>query len=70
MGGRPWTKGELDRLRVLAGKQPTAQIAQNLDRKIAAIVQKAFELRLSLKLSLQDEVKPPSVDRGSDVTES
>ena len=47
---KPWTESELDTLRALAGKQSTPQIARELDRTIGAIIQKAFELGVSLTM--------------------
>ena len=56
---REWTEFDIEELKTLAGKRSTAQIAVELDRTIGGIIQKAFDLRLSLKVRAQDEAKPP-----------
>jgi hypothetical protein len=63
MGGRDWNKEDLDKLRALAGRQPTEKIAQELNRNVSAIVQKAFRLRLSLKMSRQQTVEHIAMKR-------
>ena len=53
MGGKipkPWTDYDIQRLKALVGKRSTAQIAVMLDRTKGAIIQKAFDLRISLKV--------------------
>ena len=47
---RPWTAYEIDTLKSLAGKRSTSQIAKELDRTMGSIIQKAFDLKLRLKL--------------------
>ena len=54
---REWTDFDIDELRTRAGTQSTAQIAVELDRTIGGIIQKAFDLRLSLRVCAQDEAK-------------
>jgi hypothetical protein len=58
MGGKvpkPWTDYDIERLKALVGKKSTAQIAVMLDRTKGAIIQKAFDLRLSLKVHGPDD---------------
>jgi hypothetical protein len=58
MGGKvpkPWTDYDIDRLKALVGERSTAQIALELDRTKGAIIQKAFDLRISLKVSVPDD---------------
>jgi hypothetical protein len=62
MGGRvsrAWTGYDVEKLRALAGRRTTAQIAKELDRTIGAIIQKAFDLRLSLRAKSQPEEIAP-----------
>ena len=54
---RAWTESDIDKLRTLAGKRPTALIAIELDRTIGGIIQKAFDLKLSLRVRAQDEAE-------------
>ena len=54
---RAWTEFDIEELRALAGKRSTAQIAVKLDRTIGGIIQKAFDLKLSLRVRVQDEPK-------------
>jgi hypothetical protein len=52
MGSRyrkSWTDEELARLRELAGRHSTAQIAQELGRGVSATIHKAHELGISLR---------------------
>lgn len=56
---REWTEPDIDALRALAGKRPTALIAVELDRTIGGIIQKAFDLRLSLKVDAPEQAKAP-----------
>ena len=46
-----WSAADEAKMRKLAGKTPTAQIAKMLNRSVAAITFKAFTLRLSLRLA-------------------
>jgi hypothetical protein len=53
MGGKipkPWSEYDIEHLRTLVGKHSTAQIAVMLDRTKGAIIQKSFDLRISLKV--------------------
>ena len=52
---RAWTELDVEQLRALAGKRSTAQIAVELDRTIGGIIQKAFDLKLSLRVRKQGE---------------
>jgi hypothetical protein len=54
---RAWTDVDVEELKSLAGKLSTAQIAVELDRTIGGIIQKAFDLRLSLRV--RDQAEPP-----------
>jgi hypothetical protein len=56
---REWTELDVEQLRTLAGKRSAAQIAVELDRTIGGIIRKAFDLKLSLRVRVQDEAKPP-----------
>jgi hypothetical protein len=56
---RAWTEFDVEQLKALAGKRSAAQIAIELDRTIGGILQKAFELKLSLRVRVQTEPKPP-----------
>ena len=47
---RAWTELDVEQLGALAGKRSTAQIAVELDRTIGGIIQKAFDLKLSLRV--------------------
>jgi hypothetical protein len=58
MGGKipkPWTEYDIERFKALVGKHPTAGIAVMLDRTKGAIIQKAFDLRISLKVREPDD---------------
>lgn len=57
---RAWTESDIEKFRTLVGKHSTAQIAVELDRTIGGIIQKAFDLKLSLRVRAQDEAKPPA----------
>ena len=63
---RAWTEYEIGTLKTLAGKRSTAQIAVELDRTIGAIIQKAFDLRLSLKVRVAASSKTKN---GPEVTD-
>ncbi len=56
---RAWTEFDIEELRALAGKRSAAEIAVELDRTIGGILQKAFDLKLSLRVRVQGEPKPP-----------
>ena len=47
---RRWTDGDISRLKELAQKYTTAQIAGQLGRSYSATVSKAYELNLSLRV--------------------
>jgi hypothetical protein len=47
---RPWTPDDVARLRIMAGKYPTARIARELGRGHSATVMKAHSLGVSLRL--------------------
>jgi hypothetical protein len=57
---RAWTESDIEQFRALVGKLSTAQIAVMFNRTNAAIIQKAFDLRISLKVRdiLTDETCP------------
>jgi hypothetical protein len=52
---RAWTDFDIEELKNLAGKLSTGRIAAELDRTIGGIIQKAFDLRLSLRVRDQAE---------------
>ena len=47
---RDWTDDDVAKLKAMAQKFPTARIAADLGRSIGAIIVKAFELKLSLRV--------------------
>jgi hypothetical protein len=47
--GRQWTKQEVAKLKGLAGNYSTAEIAQELGRRVGATIAKASELHISLR---------------------
>ena len=47
---RDWTDDDVAKLKAMAQKFPTARIAADLGRSIGAIIVKAFELKLSLRI--------------------
>jgi hypothetical protein len=55
---RSWTESDIEKLRTMAGKRLTRQIAAELDRTIGGIIQKAFDLKLSLTVRPQAALKP------------
>ena len=60
---REWTESDIEQLRAVAGVRSAAQIAVELDRTIGGIIQKAFDLKLSLRVRVPNpppaESKPP-----------
>ena len=54
-----WQEDEVTKLKSLAQKYPTATIARQLGRSAAAVIAKAQELNISLKISR------PKIDTGS-----
>ena len=53
--GRRWTGEDIQKLKSLAQKYPTASIAGQLGRSVSALAVKAHELKLSLRVR-KDEV--------------
>jgi hypothetical protein len=47
---KPWSYEDIAKLKSMARRFPTAQIAQELGRGISATVMKAHELQLSLRI--------------------
>jgi hypothetical protein len=47
---KPWSYEDIAKLKSMARRFPTAQIAQELGRGISATVMKAHELQLSLRM--------------------
>lgn len=45
-----WMSHEIERLKSLAGSMPTSQIANEMERANSAVIMKAYELKLSLKV--------------------
>jgi hypothetical protein len=64
---KPWTYEDISKLKSMAQRFPTAQIAQELGRGISATIMKAHELQLSLRMKAKkgsrDDVR--SLDPGS-----
>jgi hypothetical protein len=56
---REWTESDIEQLRAVAGIRSAAQIAVELDRTIGGIIQKAFDLKLSLRVRVP---KPPPAE--------
>jgi hypothetical protein len=50
MSRRPWTPDDVAKLRAMARRLPTVQIAKELERGVSATVMKAHALGISLKL--------------------
>ncbi len=46
-----WSPADVQKLRKIAGKVSTTQVAKSLNRSVAAVTFKAFSLRLSLRLA-------------------
>jgi hypothetical protein len=63
---REWTEKDIEELKSLAGKRSTAQIAVDMDRTIGGIIQKAFDLRLSLRVGVPGEDKLRPTTSGSE----
>ena len=49
MPGKPWTDKDDVKLKTLAQKYPTAEIAKRLGRSCSATIARAFKLRVSLR---------------------
>jgi hypothetical protein len=69
---RPWTPDDVAKLKIMARKYPTAQIAKELGRGHSATVMKAHALGVSLRLipkrgSRQAEVIPEAGPTGMDL---
>jgi hypothetical protein len=56
---REWTESDIEQLRAVAGIRSAAEIAVELDRTIGGIIQKAFDLKLSLRVRVP---KPPPAE--------
>jgi hypothetical protein len=50
MSRRPWTPDDVAKLRAMARRLPTVQIAKELGRGVSATVMKAHVLGISLRL--------------------
>jgi len=57
---RRWSEDEIARLRDMAQKMPTPQIAAELGRGVAAVTIKAHELKLSLRMKAKGEASSRS----------
>ena len=55
MPGKPWTDKDDVKLKTLAQKYPTAEIAKRLGRSCGATIARAFKLRVSLRRPRQRE---------------
>ena len=60
MPGRPWSEGDIAKLKSLVGKLSAKEIAAKLDRTPAAIFVEASKLKLSLS-TRRRHVPPPAV---------
>ena len=62
---RKWTPSQTERLWELAGKIPTAQIAQDIGKANSAIIMKAYSLQLSLRVKRSEgrSYDPAAVDK-------
>jgi hypothetical protein len=58
---RPWTPDDISKLRSMAQKYPTTQIARELKRSHSATVMKAHLLRISLSLNPKRGSRPANV---------
>jgi hypothetical protein len=58
MERKRWTPEDVTKLQSMAQKYPTAQIAAELGRGLAATAMKAHELRLSLRMKAKRGSKP------------
>jgi hypothetical protein len=54
---RPWTEDDIEKLRSMARRYPTKDIAKVLGRGVPATVMMAHSLRISLRLSLKKEAE-------------
>lgn len=52
---RRWSEDDVAKLRDMARKMPTPQIAAELGRGVAAVTVKAHELKLSLRMKAKEE---------------
>jgi hypothetical protein len=59
---RPWTPDDIQRLRRMAQKYPTTQIARELKRGRSATIMKAHQLRISLSLNPKRGSRPANVN--------
>jgi len=58
-----WTDDDIAKLRTMAKKYPTDQIAQELGRRVSSIHMKAHELGISLRRTpAPQEANPSAVD--------
>ena len=55
---RPWTEGDVARLRYMAERYPAELIAERLGRRLLEISIKAHDLRISLKPKLGSGLDP------------
>ena len=55
---RPWTEGDVARLRHMAGQYPAELIAERLGRRLLEISIKAHDLRISLKPKFESGLDP------------
>jgi len=63
MRGRPWSHEDVAKLKAMAGRYPTHEIAGKLGRALGATFVKAHQLRISLRRRPKREVLP-AVDPG------
>lgn len=57
---RPWTEVDIARLKRMAQKMPSTEIASELGRSTAALAVKAHQLKLSLRMKPKKSSRGPS----------
>ena len=68
MERRRWSADDTAKLQSMGGKVPTARIAAELGRGLAATITKAHELRISLRMKRDREIRSPRSDPGMQVS--
>jgi hypothetical protein len=59
---RPWTIEDIKKLKMLAQRRKTADIAAELGRSQGSTAVKAHQLRISLRVPRKDQASQPSPD--------
>jgi hypothetical protein len=65
---RRWTANDIEKLRLLAGRRPPAEIAETLARSRGSLAVKAHELKISLRVDARTGGNKP-MPPGLNVTE-